>query len=359
MLRAVGNSGLTDFGFSGFTSEPTVKIKWVGVAAPVLQVQGPVIGWGVQNVAIDCNMIATHGIITYSASNGDCRNLTIYGHTGAAIQSAAYPTFPGVGLTDAIQNSWHNTTIKNPDVAGVKGIVLDGAADSTSDYHLFTQTTIQMSSAVANTGIHLRAADSCGFVGVHIFGTPPGGGGIVFDYSFRQFWPAGCWFQAVDNGCGWANIGTPGTVGGTLGPNVLHSVLGANGASYPELPNLVVPALPGRWASKTFQAQTGAVASAAITPYAVLESGLYRLSGYLVITGAGSAGGLVTPHMEWNDGQNTNTVNPTSVASNTGWTSWDQVVYCAVGTYISYRVDFSGVTTSPTYKVYFNVEKLS
>ncbi|MBR8201697.1 hypothetical protein [Burkholderia vietnamiensis] len=359
VLRAVGNSGLTDFGFSGFTSEPTVKLKLVGAAAPVIQVQGPIIGWGIQNIAIDCNMIATHGIATYSASNGDCRNLTIYGHTVAAVQSATYPTFAGVGLTDSIQNCWHNTTIKNPDIVGVKGVVLDGAANSTSDYHLFTQLTIQMSSTVANNGIYLRAVDSCGFIGVHIFGSPPGGGGIVFDYSFRPFWPSGCWFQAVDNGCGWANIGTPGTAGGTLGPNVLHSVLGANGASYPELPNLVIPALPGRWASKTFLAQTGALATTAITPYTVLEAGLYRLSGYLVITAAGSAGGLVTPHMTWNDGQQGNQVNPTSVASDHGWTSWGQVVYCAAGTNISYQVDFSGITTSPTYKAYFNVEKLS
>jgi hypothetical protein len=359
VLVGAGSPGLTDFLATGFNSNPSTKIQWTGGTAPVFLVQGPLIGWGLQNFAIDGNAQATTCISLFSASAGDCQNLTLTGYTVNGILSGSYATFTGATLTDSIQNCWRNTTLENPPVTNVAAILLDGSANSTSDYHLFLQTTIAMNSAVANKGIIFRATDSCGFIGVHIFGAPPGGGGIIFDYSFRQFWPSGCWLQAVDNGCGWANIGTPGIVGGTVGANVLHSVLTANGNGYPSLPNLSVPALPGRFAELTLTGQNAAVSPNAITPYPVLSSGLYRVSGYLFITAAGSAGGTVTPKMTWNDGSNLGSVSGNSIAPNTGYSQFSSMIYAVAGTNISYEVDFSGVTTNPTYTAIFNVEQLT
>jgi hypothetical protein len=353
-----GLPGLTTLHATGYAVNPTVKIKWSGASAvPMFQINGPLAGWGLKNLYLDGNTTATIGIIQYSASAGDCKNLSITNCTTAQIWSASYATFAGATLTDSIQNYWRNITVQNPAVSGVYGIVMDGASNSDSDYNTFVQTTIVMDPSVANYGLYLRAADSVGFINLHIFGASSGG--ITFDYSFRDFWPAGCWLQAVDNTSGWANIGTPGNIGGPVGANVLHSVLEANGATYPSLPNLLVPALPGRWAGLNLPGQNAAITAQAITPYVVRHSGLFRLSGYLSITTAGSAAGTVTPKMSWNDGNNGASIAGAGITPNGGFSPFSQVIFAAAGTNISYEVDFSGVTTNPTYTVNFVVEQLS
>ena len=356
VLAGDGRPSLTSFGQTGWATLPTVKFTWAGGASPMIKINGPLAGWGLENLYLDGGSTSTYGIQLYSASGGYSKNLTVTNFTTSQIASLTYAQFAGATLTDSIANQWNNITTQNPAVSGVMGILIDGAANSDTDYNTFTQTTVVTSNSVTNYGVYLRAADSVGFDNLHVFGAASGG--IVFDYSFRQFWPAGCWFNAVDNTSGWSNVGTPGPTGGALAPNLLISVLGANNATYPVgLANLQIIGVPSQWASKLFTGQTTALATSAITPYPVTHSGLYRVTGYLFITAAGT-GGTITPTISWNDGNNGPSVSGSAVNTTGGWTQFSSVIYAAATTNISFSTTFSGVTGTPAYTAAFNVEQL-
>jgi hypothetical protein len=232
----------------GGTYATTPKLVWAGGTSTIfIQVNGPIQGWGLQNLRIDCASTATlDGLLMVSAQRGDNRNLT-FNNCAGAIQSTTVPQFGGQD-TNTENNSFQNTTIVVPNLNNAFGILLDGQTTNTtsnSDFNQFDNTQIFFPNVTnSNTmlGIVLKDADSNVFVNTYMFGGASVSGCIAvkFDYTDHSIWPASNHFFGLDpagNTCPtkFQNGGTPGA--GAF-PNYVHGLDETNGATAPNLANL-------------------------------------------------------------------------------------------------------------------------
>jgi Pectate lyase superfamily protein len=239
IIRGLANPN-SNVGFPGFTAPPGPKLTWGGSGASgVISVNGPLTGWGVENLSFDCAGIANAvGLLITSAQNGDSRNLT-FTNCKQAITSTTVAPFGSFTNTDSLHNSFTNTTITVPNVASAIGIDLTGASGAANtDYNTFINTTIllQGGSNLAQYGIYLQVSDTNQFYDTHIFNVGGNTGMICvnFDYSVSNAFPSATRFTGIDVAtCG---TGTPFAVSGTPGagakPNWLL-VDQANGAVCP------------------------------------------------------------------------------------------------------------------------------
>src|SRR5712664_2152740 len=160
-LIGIGGAGLPVAQmFTGFPTTPCVVFKWAGGASPMLQINGPLQGFGIQNIAFDGNSASNRAIQVVSAQFGDSANLNFSNFTDTGLYLTTLASF-STGNADTLHNSWRNITVMVPAASGAKGIVLTGGntGQSNTDYNTFINTTIVQGNA-ANFGIYHQLADS-------------------------------------------------------------------------------------------------------------------------------------------------------------------------------------------------------
>lgn len=350
--------------FAGFPNRGGVTLRWVGPAGGrMIEVRGPLNGWGVQNLYLDGNNLAGVGIHVLSASSGSSSNLALTNFTDAALVETTLPSFAGFGLANAMHNSWTNTSINVPAVYGAKAIVETGQPASTPQvtnacYNLFRNTTIYLPATQTTFGIYLQWTDSLLFEGTHIFGGSAKATAVMLDYGKQNNMPSSCGFVGIDaSGNGttvaqWANAGTPGP---GARPNWVKGVGEINLGVQPSLPNLLTD-MPARVRNVDTVGATSQIANAPLhTPYI---TGMFRASFYIRMTAAGTAG-TITPRITVNDGVGAVNLDGSPVNA-TGGATWSTVTFRAqAGFPVNYSTVFAGVTGTPAYNLALTLERLS
>lgn len=224
---------------------PCVQLFWAGSGSgnPILQINGFLEGWSVQNIAFNCNSISgsvgfrnISGQFGYSLGNS-------FINCAAGLIETAWSTLPaGFGNVDALQNFYANTTIQLANITGTVGMQLTGTGSNTS-YDTFLNTTIVFPGTGSNTGmtgIWLQFTDTNTFINTHILGGWGSGEGsaILFDYTANSSFPTATNFYTLDTGnvTGYANAGSPPTgLGAGWQPHYAYGFSTTNGAVYPSI----------------------------------------------------------------------------------------------------------------------------
>ena len=368
-IRLVGSGAppLPDM-FAGYLTTGCSKILWAGGAGTMIVIAGPLNGWGVSDMYLDGANIAERGILNVSGSWGNCLNLSISGCL-SGIYETAHSTFTGGGLASwgTFHNSYTNIAINIPAVTGANGIVLTGVPDlvtpllsANSCYSYFQNVFIRQNPAAGQTvGVHLQWTDTATFDGLHIFDGGVSSVAVLLDYTVLNNMPASCQFYSIDisgNGLStqFANIGAPGS---GARPNYIHGMGEINTATTPNLANLS-PDLPKQHGVLNLTGQTAAITGANL--YLPYETGLFRVSYFLTMVAAGTAG-TVALSINFNDGFTGKSLSSISV-NTTGatpyFTGGEMVLRAVAGVPINYSVTFTGVTGTPSYAVFAAIERV-
>jgi Pectate lyase superfamily protein len=217
VLVGVGNPRTGPI-FAGFTVTGGPKLTWAGSgAAGVIAIKGPLQGWGIQNLNIDCASITSSvGINITSAQFGDNRGVT-FNNCFRTIISTTVATFGSFTNTDSFHNDFYGTVIQMPAIAGSIGILLTGAAGGTSntDYNTFIDTWIALPTTnVLAQGVLLQSSDTNHFINTHMSGGSASAQCVAFDYSVVTSFPSSNRFTGVDT-AGTCGGGAGATIGGT------------------------------------------------------------------------------------------------------------------------------------------------
>jgi hypothetical protein len=231
--------------FFGTQSAATgCRLLWGGSAGqPMIAVNGPIQGWGVRNLYVDCASSAGIGLSVISGQGGVSQNNVFNNCTGQGVLEQTVPQFGG-NNTNNERNRYDNTIIVMPNTSNAQAIFLTGqASDTTSNTHneLWTNTTIYVpGTATTFNPIILQTADSNTFIRTMIFGGGAGCQTVQFNYSQHNGFPASNTFYNIDAGSGCAtkyvNNGTPGSVT----PNYIYGLVETNTATVPNIANLSV-----------------------------------------------------------------------------------------------------------------------
>lgn len=351
----------SDF-FGGYSSlvAPT-QIVWAGNASPMVQVNGPMMGWGLHNLYIDGAGVATHCLYVNSGQFGDCKNLALRDATVAAIWSTTVSPFGSVSNCDSLHNRWENILIALSASANARGINLTGQnGGSNTSYNHFQNVAIDLASNTSGVGLYLASCDSNVFFNLHMFNAASGTVPITMDYSqvTGGVWPASCDFYHVDYGPSTTPVAVIGTPGSGARPNNFFGVVETNGGNYPAGVKNVTASVPMAVGSAELVNQGAAISATDV--FDVYRTGLYRVSYYLGITGAGSSG-TIQPSIIWTDLSGTAqvaygaNVNVTPLG---GYTQASLVVQAEAGTQIKYQTGFNSVVGSPGYSMDVKVERL-
>jgi Pectate lyase superfamily protein len=245
ILRGVGIPSTTT-AFGPYTQSTGPLLTWAGgTNTNVINVAGPLQGWGIENLKINCgSTVGLNGIRVQSAQYGDSKNLTFI-NCFQSIASQTVALFDSFTITDSFHNYYRNIHIIMPTISGSKGILITGDGVSTNantDFNTFENLDVQIPITGGTTayGIYLQEADGNQFQNVHLFGGNTGSAGVALDYNVNPGWPASNFFHSIDistsNGLGsFVNIGTP-SAGAT--PNYVFGLSETNGGVCPNVINL-------------------------------------------------------------------------------------------------------------------------
>lgn len=228
------------FPFSaGYPTVSAAKILWAGGSNPVIQILGPLQGWGLHNLYIDCASTALQGLKVQSGQFGDTDNLTL-SNCQQGLASVTVAAFGALTNTDSLHNSYRNLNIQIPGILNSFGILLSGTATTNTDFNTFINTFITMPSSVATFGIYLQASDSNTFYNTQISGGSGSSAGVTFDYTVANVWPASNGFYGIDNAIPGTQYVNTGAIGGGASPNWIYGLVKTNGAADPNIANLTL-----------------------------------------------------------------------------------------------------------------------
>lgn len=247
------------FGGSAWPVTNGPKLQWLGGnTQPMITISGPLQGWGVKNLFLDCNSTATMGLNPVSAMYGSSENITAINCTNAGIFSTSNPLggYTNLNKADSLRNTYTNIYVMVPAVTNAKGVVMQGVADGTSntDYNTFTNTIIGFASNSGQSGIYLGVADSNVFINTSIAGMQSSHSGILLDYSINNVFPLSNNFYSLE-----VQGGTPYNVNGSPGAgsknNYVFGAVEANGGTFPNIKTGFASAVTsfnaGQWNSYT------------------------------------------------------------------------------------------------------------
>jgi hypothetical protein len=264
--------------YFGFNATQGPQIKWGGSGAPVISVRGPLSGWGVQNLYVNCQSISgAIGLQVVSAQLGDSKNLSFVNCQGSLISTVVASAPAGVGNTDSLHNAYRNVAILMPAIAASVGLELSGNNNSNTDYNDISNFVIAMPSASGAVAVDIAASDSNVLRDIHVTDCTTGGTAFQFDYSINSGWPAGNTLFGIDpggtcpGGAAFANNGVPGAAS----RNFVYGMSGTNGAVPAGLENLVFADGPWIAYTPTLSCGSGTLTSATAT-------GLYAVVGNTV-----------------------------------------------------------------------------
>jgi hypothetical protein len=363
ILRGMANPNAFLFTTGSIYSVPVgPKLTWAGSANPMISVNGPLQGWGVQNLYLDCASLASQGIGVASAQNGDSSNLSIANCTSRGIASSSYPAggYTGSQNVDSLHNNWTNINIAVPGIFGSIGILLTGDSGGTSDtdYNTFTNTFIRFVGGSVSYGLYLAVCDSNAFYNMSISGIGASNVGIQLDYSGNATFPSANVIFGADVVAAGASFATAGLPSSSSRPNYLYGNEEINGGVNPTSagwyssgPVLVSPGV-------SLTGQSGAITLAGLLLTGSADS-TYRISTYLDITATDAGGATVTPTIAWNDGTQvqTQSIAAKSVSS-LGFVQGSVIVRSKATAGVSYQTTTSGSLGSGRYSLFITAEKL-
>jgi len=237
---------------NGYVTAVGPKLTWAGGAGTMVQINGPLQGWGLQNLILDCASVATTtGLKVVSASFGDSSNLLVQNCGSQGISSTSNPLggYSGIplGNADSLRNNWTNINIYVPNVSSASGLFIDGdsAGSSDTDYNVFTNVFIRCAGATGNFGVYHRINDSNTFIdlSVSICAT-----GMAFDYSLNNVFPSANIFLNYEIG-GTTPFSNNSTPNAALAPNRFYGLNSANGTLGPTIAG--TEAVDGIWRTFT------------------------------------------------------------------------------------------------------------
>lgn len=251
-MRFVGLSSLNFPGFPGLfpTTSPQngVKFVWKGASGGTLwKIQGPMQGWGFENILFDCGGTAAGvGLMLVAAQMGRSAMLGFNGFTQQGILEMAYGSLTqGAYVANSMHNNYLGMHFSVP--TGGEAWRFDSWGGVTNScYEDITNLLIAFTGS-NGTGVRFRACDSIRIANMHCFqtgGTGPVNKPVIWDYanSVTNLWPTANVLFSIDPGInndpGMANIGSPS---GSLPQN--NQIVGfskANGATTPSLSGLTI-----------------------------------------------------------------------------------------------------------------------
>lgn len=215
--------------FTGVT-RPDGQLRGVcrlfsGAATNMLNINGPLNGWGVRNIDFDGAGIGLIGLNEIACEGGNSSGCMIRNFTDIAQKGTSRVNFGSV-IANHMGNRYENFHIVVPKINNAKGIFVTGNGvdgNSNSCFNTWDGAFIVFASpptaGYAMTGVYLQTTDSQIFRNVS-WQNPAGVSGgagyaIVFDYALgtRSDMPWDCYFErpsfgTTANGC-FAQFGTP------------------------------------------------------------------------------------------------------------------------------------------------------
>jgi hypothetical protein len=203
-----------------------------------VSINGPLEGWGIENIAIDCNTVnnASIGLLITSGRYGYVRDVTVKNALDWGVKSTAFAPSGLSNNTDSLHNRYEGLTVSVPS-GGLGGILLTGVTTANTDFNVFTSTTVALLGTTSN-GIYLQGAAGNLFLDAHVTGAA-GNTSVVFDYTLNNTWPANNVFDMIEPAVGATFMSNAGSPGAGAKPNYLRNLITTDGATYPTLANLV------------------------------------------------------------------------------------------------------------------------
>jgi hypothetical protein len=289
-------------GAGGYTSTSGSSFVWAGgTSQAVLTFQGPLAGFGVENLLINCNSAAgVTGLQLISAQYGRVRSVNV-NNCANGIYSNTVATIPaGLSNSNSMHNEITDVAIAVPNVAGNIAVFIGGNNNGNTCYTRFTNLKIQFpGSAVATIyGLYIGASDNVTFYNVHYTNVVTNTTAVTFDYTTNAQWPADSFIEHVDFGgaasTSIANVGTPSGAK----PNRIWAVSGTNGTTNnPNLANLDWESFDGNTSFNngggiTLGSPTGGAEGASTINAAGVAAGGYFVNGTALALGGGFGSGL-------------------------------------------------------------------
>ena len=343
----------------------STTLVWAGGADAMISVNGPIQGWGVQNLVLNGQGVATVGIHAISAGFGRNRGLVIASCTSSGISSTTVPVFAGATNTDSIHNRWEDLVIEVP--TGAQGIIFTGEAGGTSntDYNVVDNFMIVLPASGVAYAIYLQNCDSNQFRAGQFAGGNASCVGVALDYTGTtgNQWPSANSFLGIDtNGAvlganQFVNVGSPSI---DARENEILSLNKDNGATYPDLGNLT-PGLPIKVGGIILNGQTATITGTNLyLPY--LAQATYRISLYLTVTNTGN-NVTVTASIGWIDPA-ARTASTAAINFSSGANEPQSLVETVIctntgGGGMSYSTSVSGAVGSGQYALSITVERMS
>jgi hypothetical protein len=251
-LIGMGNPRSSPQSVMGYTAQGYPLLDYTG-SGTAITVNGPLQGWGVQNLRISCRLTSgTSGIKVVSAQYGNSKDLAI-DNCQSGILSTTVSTVPtGLSQVNSGYNAWYNISITLRAGPGY-GISLDSAhpaINGDTDFNTFDNVYIALDPGTGGSnrrvGLYFANADNNYLHNINI----GGGSGlndipVIYDYSFSNggVWPAANAIAGLEPGANNPNwvqtVGNPAINGQTW--NYLNNLSLTNGAAYPiDVPALLV-----------------------------------------------------------------------------------------------------------------------
>jgi len=344
----------------GYATTPCVMLSWAGATngSSMIQVTGPLQGWGVQNIAFNCNNSAGFGLRNISAQFGDSKNLSFEGCLSAGIGSTVWSTnTTGEVQIDALHDNYLNIVVVVANSPGAVGILCTGntAVNSDTAYDTYQNVAIFLPITGANTtyGVYLQVADSNKFINAHFVGGVATSVVIELDYQVAAAYPQTNSFYGLDPSGSlvppirYQTSGTP--VASFF--NVIYDLDQANGAGFPNNAGLCAF---GPNVLQVCGSNSGRFAVAASS----LGSPQYGATVTNDNVAAGNIGEFISSDVVLGScvalaGTNTIT-NVTSISLTAGdWDVWGNVVTCPNGTAVTSQVYSWTNTVSAAYPAAF------
>ncbi len=366
-LFFTGVPGTNQSPFGAYAVSPGCKINWSGAAStPILDIRGPYMGGGVQNVQFLCNSVTgAIGLRVTSVQYADNRNI-YFNNCFKSIISRTVDSFSG-NETDSLHDIYETVSLNVPDVAGAIGITLTNSGNATvssdTDFADFKNVSVQLGSPVnAIVGVLLQVTDGNLFTDMHFASGAGASQAIKFDYSVNANFPNGNRFYGVDPGptgnggtrVAWAETGSPVL----NGPNYVYGIAEGNGGIQPQVPSVnYAPQVvtPGVDVSRTI-----ALSATNLLPYNTIINGMYQICYYVEITTGDLGGAQLTVNIGYTDDAGAKTyVDGTSIPVTAG----SARAYCvparlANNTMATISTTLSAGTTTLVYQLHARVMKL-
>lgn len=244
---------------SGYVSRAPTKLLWAGPSSGVMvQIAGPLQGWGVEDLQFDGGNLSTTCLQVMSAEGGDVKKCHFV-NCKIGIQCVPWANAPpGFGAFNSMHNSFKEIVVIPQNINNARGISLEGNAGITADaaYNRFDNVEISFPASGTNTiyGIYMAVCDSNVFTDVHLFGGTATMAALAFDYSVNAGFPDSNTFFGIDFKASALiqqaiNIGSPSGAS----PNAIFGLMQANGATDPGLANLNIFTNSGTNTANAFQ----------------------------------------------------------------------------------------------------------